>query len=537
MIPHIDKKLQVYTPGRTVSPFPFNPFIVPPGVEWKIYVNHVIDVIGDSHTMGDGAKSILQDTFARFYEQNQIPTMKAVLAALKALKTEGRATGWKTTAMKAVKSLAFIEAETTPHEQAAFTKSLIQQNTILELDTLPQSVKKFLIPMICFWLYSTQLAKQEREKLKLVIFLEEAHHTMYRAENRSKESLMNALFRQSRELGISYCLIDQHPHLISSAALGNCFCKIFLNLVDPTDINKAAGIAMLNEKEKKHLSYLPKGQGMVKLQDRWHRPFLIKIPLMPIEKEKGIMTDAVLKKFLAGKITLSDLRKRANVTPTHTEHVLTRESDAPVGEPRVLMADIKHSALPLLHDIIQYPHDGVRKRYERLQVSVAKGNQWKQTLLDQGYVTAERIKFGRAYRMLLYPTKAGKNLVMPHKRGRDGRAGFEHEYYKQHNADKLTQAGFQTALEVPRKKRPGRMDLIAAGLSQPNLCVEIETGKSDVVANVKHDLAEGYKKIIVAVTDEQALEKVTQQLDRAGLLIPPRVVVVLRDALGEMLGG
>ena len=72
----------------------------------------------------------------------------------------------------------------------------------------------------------------------MAIFLEEAHHTVFRSNGRTKESLMNVLLRQGRELGIAFVLIDQHPHLLSAAALGNCYTKIFLNLSDPADINK-----------------------------------------------------------------------------------------------------------------------------------------------------------------------------------------------------------------------------------------------------------------------------------------------------------
>tara|TARA_R110002111_G_scaffold177181_1_gene243192 strand:- start:1036 stop:3039 length:2004 start_codon:yes stop_codon:yes gene_type:complete len=527
LIPALGKKLKVYTPGRALSPFPFNPFIVPPGIEWKVYLNHLIDVLGDSHVLGDGAKSILQKTLAPFYGQNKTPTVSKALTTLENLDTKGRATGWKTSAVRALESLEFTQTETTRRKQEAFAKSLIRQNTILELDTLPQNIKKFLIPLICFWLYSVQLAGHNREELKLVIFLEEAHHTMYRSDNRSKESMMNVLFRQCRELGISFILIDQHPRLISSAALGNSFCKIFLNLIDPSDINKAAGMAMIGEKDKEWFSFLSIGQGIIKLQDRWHRPFLVKFPLVPIDK--GKMTDEVLKLFLEDKLTLSQLRNRVNFKPFHTESFRKRETQHSVGESRVRLADTSDNSLRLLHDIFQHPEDGVRDRYSRLQISVDKGNKWKQELIHKGYVIPERVKVGRVYRVLLHPTDAARKLVTPTKGSRDGQAGFEHEYYKQLNADKLKQAGFKTIMEVPRRKSPGRMDLIAFGLPQPDICIEIETGKSDVVSNLKRDLAEGYKKIIVVVTDSKALERVKQKLDKAGLFITPRVVVVLKD--------
>lgn len=61
------------------------------------------------------------------------------------------------------------------------------------------------------------------------------------------------------------------------------------------------------------------------------------------------------------------------------------------------------------------------------------------------------------------------------------------------------------------------------------VAIEIETGKSDVVKNVKQNLLAKHSKIIVVATDETALRKVERELARAGLLIPSRVEVVLRD--------
>lgn len=50
-IPMAGKKLRVYTAGRSLSPFPFNPLIVPPGLERNVYLNHLIDLLGDAYTL------------------------------------------------------------------------------------------------------------------------------------------------------------------------------------------------------------------------------------------------------------------------------------------------------------------------------------------------------------------------------------------------------------------------------------------------------------------------------------------------------
>ena len=75
--------------------------------------------------------------------------------------------------------------------QLSFAKDLLNQNTIIELDGLAQNTKQFLVPLLCSWIYSVRLADNKREDLRFVIFLEEAHHTLYRGTQRAKETLMN----------------------------------------------------------------------------------------------------------------------------------------------------------------------------------------------------------------------------------------------------------------------------------------------------------------------------------------------------------
>jgi hypothetical protein len=226
-----------------------NPFVVPPGFEQKVYVNHLIDVFGDAYTLGDEAKNILQKTIQSSFQKNKTPTVTDVLHEIDQLKTRERASGWKISAKRALETYELLDSRMSSQQQQDFTRSLLKKNTIVELDALSQSSKKFLIPLLCFWLYMVRLFGQQREKLSLVIFVEEAHHSFYRQEHRAKESLINMLLRQCRELGIGFVVIDQHPHLISSAVLGNCYTTICLNQKDPTDINKAAGLSLLDDSE------------------------------------------------------------------------------------------------------------------------------------------------------------------------------------------------------------------------------------------------------------------------------------------------
>ena len=75
-------------------------------------------------------------------------------------KARDRATGWKTSALRALRSYdAAIPCTATQKEQEGFAQQLLTGQTILELDALSYSTKKFLIPLLCLWLYSVQLGR------------------------------------------------------------------------------------------------------------------------------------------------------------------------------------------------------------------------------------------------------------------------------------------------------------------------------------------------------------------------------------------
>ena len=81
---------------------------------------------------------------------------------------------------------------------------------IVELNGLNAGAKKFLIPILCLWLYHVKLASPEREQLQLAVFVEEAHHVFYRQEHRARETTMNMLLRQCREVGIGITWLLDH---------------------------------------------------------------------------------------------------------------------------------------------------------------------------------------------------------------------------------------------------------------------------------------------------------------------------------------
>ncbi|MBW7992682.1 MAG: DUF87 domain-containing protein, partial [Planctomycetes bacterium] len=368
LIPNFNNKLNIYTPGRKLVKFPFNPFVVPPGIESNVYVNQLVDVMSQAFTLGDGSRSILRKAIASIYAQgNLCPTVADVIKELEKVPDTGRMGGWKVTAMRALESLEFADISSNDQiSQEQLAEKMLHENTVIELDALAQESKKFLIPLLCLWLYYVRLKSQDREKLKLVIFIEEAHHVLHKRSQTSNETILEMLFRQCRELGIGIVVIDQHPHLLSSAAMGNTYTSIFLNQKDPSDINKAAAVCLLDADEKKYFSMLPVGQGIVKLQDRWMSPILVKFPLVNVNK--GSVTDDILARYSA--INKAKTTGSGRNTPMLKHNFSMLQSE--FGQvPRIPLYDIplEEPAFAFIEDVLQHPDDGVKARYKRLGLS------------------------------------------------------------------------------------------------------------------------------------------------------------------------
>ncbi len=515
LIPNFEHQLDIYTPGRSIAPLPFNPFVVPPETEPNVYANQVVDVMSQAFTLGDGSRSIVRKAIVMLYEQGNLsPSVKEITQEVQKIPNTGRIGTWKITAMRALETLDFANITSKdPLSQEQLTQRLLHQNTVIELDALSQESKKFLIPLLCQWLYSVRLKSPDREKLKLVIFIEEAHHVLHKHAQTSHETLLEMLMRQCRELGIGMVVVDQHPHLLSAAALGNTYTTVCLNQKDPSDINKAAAISLLDNDDKNTFSRLPVGQAVIKLQDRWPQPFLVQFPLMPVQK--GIVSDAMLARYFA-------LQQRNTSHSTRTTSLLPKFDQVP----RIPLFDspLDQPAFALIQDVHQHPQDGVKARYQRLGLSIGAGNRLKQQLIRQHWLEEQVVNLGQTRKVVLRLTQQAKKSLGLEATAPSNHGSIVHEYWKRFYSQRFREQGYEIHFEVPR--RSGRVDLVAIKDNQ-RIAVEIETGKSDFIRNLRQNLAAGYNQIVIVATNQPAFEKIQSGLARIGLLGLERIQVRL----------
>jgi len=403
------KDVEVYTIGRNIAPFTFNPLIPPAGTDPKTWLKKLNQVIAHSYCLGNGCLFLLQQAVDAVYKDAGVydgtvdkwPTFRDVLAKARNMDTRGRESGWLSSTLRALSTLCFGDMDKLVNSNNNKTiDHILDKNVILELDALTQSDKTFFIESALLYLHHKRMTEERREDFKHTIVIEEAHHILS-DERRSLvggQSIMDIIFREIREFGESLILLDQHPSKISLYALGNTYCTICMNLKHKTDIN-AMSQCLLLDKERDILGTLDVGQAVVKLQGRIHRPFQVAIPEFIIEK--GKISDAFIKDHMqeiAPAFPEQDFRISNNATFT-----LPGES-----QPESQTKSIENTEIAFLKDVQEYPDSGIAARYKRLGLSVRHGQKVKARLLEDGLIEEhqEVTKTGRLTSICL--TKEGE---------------------------------------------------------------------------------------------------------------------------------
>lgn len=394
--------VEVYTIGRNIAPFTFNPLIPPPGTSPKTWLKKLNEVIAHSYCLGNGVLYLLQQSINAVYEEAGVysgkvqrwPTFRDVLAKARNMDVRGREAGWLSSTLRALSSLCFGDMDgllNTGNNQNL--DRILDSSVILELDALTQSDKVFFVQALLLWVHHRRMTDSRREHYKHTIVIEEAHHVLS-DERRSLvggQSVMEIIFREIREFGECLILLDQHPSRISLPALGNTYCTICHNLKTRADINAIAQCLLLDQ-EKDLLGSLGVGQAVVKLQGRIARPFQIQVPEFPIEK--GIITDAYIQQHMQA------------IAPRMVMPEVSPDQEAlPLSLPEHPIPDL---SIAFLQDIQSYPDSGVAQRYKRLSLSVRQGQNLKDHTIREGLISEQLTTTARGRMRVLEVTEKGR---------------------------------------------------------------------------------------------------------------------------------
>ena len=520
------KDVLIFTVGRDISPFKFNPLIPPQGTPPEVWLKKLIEIIAHAFYCGDGVMYLLQNAIDAVYrefgiyenKQKQWPVMQDVLVWLKKYNARGREAGWMSSTLRAVQSLCFGEmGKVLDIRNHIGLEELLKKNVIMELDTLTNNDKIFLIESLLLWIHHYRMAEGKRETLKHVILVEEAHHILLKQKQdlQGGETVVDIIVREIRELGEGLILIDQVPSQMSNVALANTYTTIAMNLKHQSDVYSAARSMLLGVGEKDYLGKLEVGFAICKLQGRIFKPFLLKIPL--IKLKKGTITDEKVKEEMKSYHKFTENReiiekqgfsgslqenKPGNANP-EVVSVIRDEDKLSVNEKIILI------------DILKNPAASILNRYERLGFNPYLGNAIKQALTNKELIMIESVPTSNARVKIMKLTNYGKSILR--KLGckiKPENNGSEHKYWKYKIADYYKNKGHSVEIE-----KDGADILV-----DKKVPIEIATGKSDEIKNIKRNL-ERYNQSLSVPVNKQVRNKLIEELREASLLEDKRIKI------------
>jgi hypothetical protein len=266
---------------------------------------------------------------------------------------------------------------------------------------------------------------------------------------------------------------------------------------------------LLDSEQTDYLGRLEVGWAVAKLQGRWFWPFLIKLPL--IEVNKGKVSDQMIQQRAKQSIESTDSEAisggRADSGQDGTQDVIKiaiPQRDKKEGGENGNLCAIKLTMQDrkFLLDVWQYPASFVTERYLRLGLSARKGNKIQQVLLNNSLLTSANISTDRKIIKILDLTEQGRNaLGIKSQSSREG--GLVHRYWQHHLAEHLKTCGYKVEIEAP--VGDGKTIDIVAERDDKRIAFEIETGNSDTAANVKKCLSSGIDMVFVVATSSDAM--------------------------------
>lgn len=279
------RELKYYTIGDNASPFHFNPFIVPEEMtreQRATFFMALLNSLVERHLPGSSVtKRSIKIYLKKRVEELLNQGAKAFTFA------DLQRSYWKGRSFIPISDFLsqFVEG---PLGQVLNTTKqtdvvkLFSEQTLLDLSHLVnQEERADFIDLLLSYAYEVFFKRKRialANSLKVLIIIEEVHVLFQQQEN-----IITSFFREVRKWGGGLVITDQNPSAIPRFIRGNTFYTMVLHLGSKEDIEIMSRAMMLNGDERHYLTMLHAGEGIgiMKMQSRFTKPFLVKIA--PIE--------------------------------------------------------------------------------------------------------------------------------------------------------------------------------------------------------------------------------------------------------------
>jgi hypothetical protein len=511
----LDERVRVYTVGQDIAPLAFNPLVElarPIIVGKRLADLSPLFLLSDAlcrvFYAGHGVRSLLNKAFTHVVQQwaehdghpDFTPTFQAALQWIREYEGKGDGKGmrlreWKLSTVRILEQLSMGEYGRQANVAADRHVPLAEMRghpTVFELN-LSEDLKNAFVELLLLCgrqLSVAELKERQRGELRHVMIVDESHNLLREYPGLGESQLQLAL-REHRGLGTAYILTDQTPGQLDKTALANTRYKFFFALLERGDIQVAARSLLLERDQVGFLSRLPIGRCVARYGTG--RPFVLQVP--PADDVMlGVVPDVEVRERMGRLSGFSGPE-----TGKNWENGPVSGSDEDRG--------MSEAEKRLLVDILKEPFAGVQKHYDRIGVSSRNGNRVKERLEELWLVRSHEISPGASGGRMLILELTEKGVAFLQRLGYDCRypyyaGGAEHEYGKDIVAKYLQGRGYRTVKEY-QVPDDGRVDVLGERDGE-RVAVEVETGKSDIQANLKKTIAGGFDRVAVYATNPDA---------------------------------
>jgi DNA helicase HerA-like ATPase len=285
------KDIEIFTLGRNIIPKALNMFKPPRGLSQQQWIKIVLDSMEEIFFFGRGVSHILRKLLDKGLNVEQVLDE---LRKEKSKQSSYRKSAWIDSSLSRIEDLSTIK-DVVWNPKGKSIESLLGKKVVLEVDSLNSLERQFVYEIILKYSYYHYLNSQQREQARQLMILEEFQAMLRKNTGMQQEIFIETLFRMGRELGIGLIYICQNISQVPVTILQNTNTTICLNQNHEYDIRGCAFALLLNRDEYQLLSRLPVGHAIMRMSERYTKPFKILVPKMEIEK--GKITDQKLKTF------------------------------------------------------------------------------------------------------------------------------------------------------------------------------------------------------------------------------------------------
>jgi DNA-binding MarR family transcriptional regulator len=486
--------LQVFTVGSDINPLFLNFLTVPPGIEFDEYIKSIVAIISEDYIGGIGADTMLLNYMEMAFQETGHPYFEdlkqIVLREInKDMGRKGRLTGrsglWKESVSRQITFMSKGGAGTVVNPRKHYPlEDLFSKPVVLEFGNLKSPYdRKFFIHVILNWLsIYNQHCGMFSQDLKQVLIFEEFHNIVMKGKH---DNMVSTLFRESRKYGVGLVAIDQTPSEIPNSIFANMNVKVSFALATNRDIIAMSKAMNLDFIRSRYLGMLNTGQAVVNIRQRHVDSFLIEAPFVkPAENICDQELKEAMKKF-------SQVSGPEPVSPE-----IQRSPRTSQGKDNFPPLDPIEKVV--LTRIVEKPLEGVDERIKKLGMHPSQMVRIHRLLVDKGVLEPVYINRKKLFEL----TEKGKtvaensNIFVP---ARKTRGGLSHYYWIMQVAALMKNMGLDPAIESQGT------DITETSES---LAIEIETGKSNISANMEKLAKSEFKNCYVLATERPVEMKI-----------------------------